>query len=76
MGTFIEVVINGKVCKGFQECGECLKVCPVDIFKTDSGKNIQVNGAEEDECILCNLCLEKCPSGAIKVIKLYENKER
>jgi NAD-dependent dihydropyrimidine dehydrogenase PreA subunit len=26
-----------------------------------------------DECVLCRLCLDASPEGAIKIVKLYDN---
>ncbi|MDX6729862.1 MAG: ferredoxin, partial [Baekduia sp.] len=26
-----------------------------------------------DECVLCRLCMDATPAGAVKVIKLYDN---
>jgi NAD-dependent dihydropyrimidine dehydrogenase PreA subunit len=26
-----------------------------------------------DECVLCELCLEAAPAGAVRVIKLYDD---
>ena len=47
------------------------EVCPVDIFKAgDSGVEIVVENL--DECVLCYLCVDAAPDGAVSVIKLYE----
>lgn len=47
------------------------EVCPVNIFKaTDSGTEI-VPG-QLDECVLCELCVEAAPAGAVTIIKKYE----
>lgn len=48
------------------------EVCPVNIYKgTDSGVDI-VEG-NLDECVLCGLCYDAAPEGAVKVLKLYED---
>lgn len=72
MGTFIRVKIDGQKCMGIKKSGECVKVCPVNIFEPHGDAPVVVTG-NEDECTLCRLCLEKCPSGAISIQKLYEN---
>jgi NAD-dependent dihydropyrimidine dehydrogenase PreA subunit len=43
----------------------------VDIFKaTDAG--VEIVEQQLDECVLCELCLEAAPPGAVRVVKLYE----
>ena len=47
------------------------EVCPVDIFRAgDAGVEIVVENL--DECVLCYLCVDAAPDGAVRVIKLYE----
>ena len=29
-----------------------------------------------DECVLCRLCLDAAPEGAVRVLKLYDNESR
>ncbi len=70
MGEFIKVVIDEKKCDKKNKA--CVSVCPVGIFMEKEG-NIAVVEENEDECTLCNLCLEACKNGAIKILKLYEN---
>lgn len=71
MGEFIKAKIDFNKCLGVQECGGCIRVCPVNIFgkKENSPEIITAN---EDECTLCELCLEACVPGAIAILKLYE----
>jgi NAD-dependent dihydropyrimidine dehydrogenase PreA subunit len=45
-------------------------VCPVDIFALD-GEKLGVRPEQEDECTLCELCLEAAPAGSIVIHKLY-----
>jgi len=46
-------------------------VCPVDIFADDGGR-VKIVDANLDECILCALCLDVGPAGAVRVVKLYD----
>lgn len=48
------------------------EVCPVNIYKgTDSGVDLVEENL--DECVLCGLCYDASPAGAVKVLKLYED---
>ncbi len=50
------------------------EVCPVDIFKAgDAG--VEVVRSNLDECVLCELCLDAAPPGAVVVKKLYDGTE-
>ena len=71
MGIFIQVEIDREKCLGPEKSGECARVCPVNIFEVQEGR-IVVLEENEDECILCNLCLDKCQPSAISINKLYE----
>jgi len=51
-------------------CKRCVEVCPVDIFRMADGK-LEVVADNEDECILCDMCLVQCPTKAITLRKLY-----
>ena len=68
MGRFIKILIDASACPA--ECSACVEVCPVEIFETKEGK-LSVRETEEDECTLCELCLQRCPNDAIKIEKLY-----
>ena len=71
MGLFIKLEIDLERCAGIAGCGKCLKVCPVQIF--GKGDEFPLSIAEnEDECTLCDLCLDICEPDAVKVCKLYE----
>ncbi len=48
------------------------EVCPVDIFgQADSGA-LEIVADNLDECVLCRLCLDASPPGAVRVFKLYD----
>jgi polyferredoxin len=47
------------------ECGACMKTCPMDIRITDYTRNgLRILSTE---CILCQTCVNTCPTGALKV---------
>ena len=71
-GLFIDVEIDessrddGELAKKLEE------VCPVDIFAAPDG-HVDVVHENLDECVLCELCINAAPPGAVKVKKLYDD---
>lgn len=49
-----------------------VSLCPVDIFALD-GERLRVQREQEDECILCELCLDAAPAGAVIIHKTYKD---
>ncbi len=73
-GTFIEVVVEDSVTGDAELARKLEEVCPVDIFKaSDSGAEIVAGNV--DECVLCELCLDAAPDGAVAIKKLYDGTE-
>ncbi len=48
------------------------EVCPVDIYAAVGGR-LEIVDANLDECVLCRLCIDATPPGAVKVHKLYDD---
>jgi NAD-dependent dihydropyrimidine dehydrogenase PreA subunit len=73
-GVFIEVEVSGEVAGDGELARKLEEVCPVDIFSAEGG---EVGIVEEnlDECVLCGLCIEAAPPGAVVVKKLYDGTE-
>lgn len=55
------VEVNAEKCVG---CGECVDVCPVEVFELQDEKSVPVNA---EECLGCESCIEVCEEGAITV---------
>ena len=70
-GVFIDVELSAEA-KGDAELAQKLSdACPVDIFAAaDGGTSIVEDNL--DECILCGLCVDAAPAGAVEVKKLYD----
>ena len=70
-GTFIDVELTAEVQSDPELAKKLEEACPVDIF---AAKPDGVDVVEEnlDECILCALCVEAAPPGAVRVVKLYD----
>ncbi len=54
----VTIVIDDK-CDG---CGECVDICPSEVFEIEDGKSVVIN---LDECVECCACVEACPLEAI-----------
>ncbi|RLB40775.1 MAG: ferredoxin [Deltaproteobacteria bacterium] len=48
-------------------CGECVEVCPVDVYEMQDEKSVPVNA---EECLGCESCVEVCESNAITVTEV------
>jgi NAD-dependent dihydropyrimidine dehydrogenase PreA subunit len=70
-GMFIEVSVDAKVAGDAELAKKLDEVCPVSIFDA-SGDTLRIVEENLDECVLCDLCLEVGPKGAVRVRKLYE----
>ena len=70
-GIFIDVTVDEAVARDPELAARLEEVCPVAIFDA-SGERLRVVEENLDECVLCDLCLEVGPPGAVQVHKLYE----
>jgi len=73
-GTFIDVEVSDEIRDDAELAAKLEEVCPVDIFTSENGKAEVVPG-NLDECVLCELCLDAAPDGAVVVKKLYDGTE-
>jgi NAD-dependent dihydropyrimidine dehydrogenase PreA subunit len=70
-GLFIDVEVSDDV-RGDAELAKKLdEVCPVDIYRA-TPDGVEIREEQLDECVLCELCLDAAPPGAVRVIKLYD----
>jgi NAD-dependent dihydropyrimidine dehydrogenase PreA subunit len=70
-GVFIEVDVSPEFAGDPELARKLDDACPVDIFSaSDSG--VSVVHENKDECVLCGLCLDASPEGAVTVTKLYD----
>jgi NAD-dependent dihydropyrimidine dehydrogenase PreA subunit len=70
-GIFIRVEVEESA-RGDAELARKLEeACPVDIFAA-SGGQVKIVDENLDECVLCELCLDAAPPGAVRVVKRYD----
>jgi NAD-dependent dihydropyrimidine dehydrogenase PreA subunit len=68
---FIDIEVADEVRDDTQLAKKLAEVCPVDIYAEQGGK-VAVVDENVDECVLCGLCLDASPPGAVTVKKLYD----
>ncbi|HEX2071135.1 MAG TPA: hypothetical protein VHF90_05755 [Thermoleophilaceae bacterium] len=68
---FIDVEVADEVRDDTELARKLAEVCPVDIYAERGGK-VAVVDENVDECVLCGLCLDASPPGAVTIRKLYD----
>jgi NAD-dependent dihydropyrimidine dehydrogenase PreA subunit len=70
-GIIIDVELSDEARPDPELAKKLEEACPVDIFaaKPDGVDVVEKN---LDECILCGLCVDAAPPGAVKIVKLYD----
>jgi NAD-dependent dihydropyrimidine dehydrogenase PreA subunit len=58
------ITLDDQKCK---ICGECVSICPVEIYKLEGGKIVVGNS---DECSGCQSCVSVCESQAITIAEI------
>jgi NAD-dependent dihydropyrimidine dehydrogenase PreA subunit len=67
---FIGVEVDEAAARDQQLAAKLEEVCPVDIFRAGPA-GVEIVEENLDECVLCELCINAAPPGAVRVIKLY-----
>jgi NAD-dependent dihydropyrimidine dehydrogenase PreA subunit len=73
-GIFIGVEVADAIVGDAAVAARLAEVCPVDIYATSAHPpdRVALIEANLDECVLCGLCLDAAPAGAVRVLKLYD----
>ena len=71
-GTFIAVEVGDAAAADAELARRLTEACPVDIYAQREDGTLEIVERNLDECVLCRLCLDASPAGAVKVIKLYD----
>ena len=72
-GTFIDVRVDPAVAADPALTKKLVEVCPVNIFAAKEGGGLRIVEENLDECVLCDLCVQAAPPGAVQVVRLYES---
>jgi NAD-dependent dihydropyrimidine dehydrogenase PreA subunit len=70
-GTFIDVELTDEARADRELAAKLEEACPVDIFAAGDG-GTEIVRENLDECVLCELCVNAAPPGAVRVLKLYD----
>ena len=70
---FIALEVDDDAAADRELAAKLTEVCPVDIFDQDDDGTLRLVEGNLDECVLCELCLDASPDGAVQVHKLYED---
>jgi NAD-dependent dihydropyrimidine dehydrogenase PreA subunit len=70
-GVFIRVDVDDSARSDAELARKLEEACPVDIFAAADGR-VEIVEENLDECVLCELCLDATPPGAVRVVKLYD----
>jgi NAD-dependent dihydropyrimidine dehydrogenase PreA subunit len=72
-GIFIAVEVDDQAAADTELARKLTEACPVDIFAQGEGGVLEIVEQNLDECVLCRLCLDASPSGAVRIVKLYDD---
>lgn len=65
------ITIFENVCKGTEDCGICIFVCPQELFEPSDNMNergfVPPRLTDESRCTACLSCMISCPDMAIVV---------
>ena len=70
-GMFIDVEVDQRVRDDPELAHKLEQACPVDIYADRDGR-VELVEENLDECVLCELCVQAAPPGAVRVVKLYD----
>ena len=70
---FIAVEVDDQAAADTALAKKLTEACPVDIYAQASDGTLELVEQNLDECVLCRLCLDASPEGAVKIIKLYDD---
>ena len=72
MSLFVDVEVTPDAARDPEVAARLAEVCPVDIYATAGDGTLRVVEDNLDECVLCRLCIDAAPPGAVAVRRLYD----
>lgn len=71
-GLFIDVDVAPEVVADPALAARLVEVCPVDVYAAADDGTLRIVPEHLDECVLCGLCEQAAPPGAVRVVRLYD----
>jgi NAD-dependent dihydropyrimidine dehydrogenase PreA subunit len=69
--TFIGIEVQDGAARDAAVASRLADICPVDVYADADGR-VELVEPNIDECILCAMCVDAAPPGAVTVHRLYE----
>ncbi len=69
---FIRLEVDPRAAADRDLAKKLVEVCPVNIYDLDDEGKARIVEENEDECVLCDLCVQAAPPGQVRVGKRYE----
>lgn len=73
------ITVLAESCKGVEDCGLCMEVCPEELFMPATQSNtrgyLPASVADAAACTACEACMRICPDFAVIVTKDKKSKE-
>ena len=73
MSLFIDIEVDPAVAGDPALAATLTEVCPVDSYAQAADGSLEIVEPNLDECVLCRLCLDAAPPGAVTVRRLYDD---
>jgi NAD-dependent dihydropyrimidine dehydrogenase PreA subunit len=70
---FIGIEVDDAVASDPAIAAKLSEVCPVDIYARGEDGAVRIVDENVDECVLCRLCIDAAPDGAVRVLRLYDD---
>ncbi|MDP9293619.1 MAG: ferredoxin family protein [Actinomycetota bacterium] len=70
---FIDVEVAPEAAADPAVAAKLTEVCPVDIYAQGEDGGLRVIEENLDECVLCRLCIDAAPPGAVTIRRLYDD---
>ena len=69
--VFIHVELTDEAREDAELAQKLEEACPVDIYAARHGRT-EIVRENLDECVLCELCIQAAPPGAVRVVKRFD----